>query len=154
MSEHRINLAWRRTTPNFDLKSYNREHEVKFKNDEQVNMSAAVAYRGSPNAVDPEEMLVASLSSCHMLTFLAVASRRNFVIDAYEDDAVGHLEKNSDGKLAITRVELRPRIAFAAGKGPNAATLDAMHHEAHEQCFIANSVTTVVTVQSPEPQHA
>jgi len=154
MSEHRITLNWQRTTADFEYKSYNREHTATFKNNEAIGMSAAPAFRGSPKAVDPEELLVASLSSCHMLTFLAIASRKGFIVDSYEDDAVGHLEKNEHGKLAITRAELRPRIVFAAGKGPDDHTLTHMHHEAHEQCFIASSVKTEVTIASREPQRA
>lgn len=154
MSEHRINLAWRRDTPDFDLRTYSRDHTTTFKNGLEVVMSAAPAYRGSAEAVDPEEMLVASLSSCHMLTFLAIAAGRKFIVDSYQDDAVGHLEKNDGGKLAITRVELRPAIRFSHGAAPDAATLDAMHHEAHEKCFIASSVKTHVTIESREPQSA
>ena len=101
---------------------------------------------GNPAHVDPEEAFVASLSSCHMLTFLAIACKQKFVIDSYEDEAVGHLEKNSEGKLAITRVELRPRIKWADDRRPSAEELDKMHRASHENCFIANSVRTEVTV--------
>ena len=89
---------------------------------------------------------MAALSSCHMLTFLAIAARKRFVVDAYEDDAVGFLEKNGAGALAVTRVLLRPRIAFA-GDGPAPEVLEKMHHLAHETCFIANSVRTDVRVE-------
>jgi organic hydroperoxide reductase OsmC/OhrA len=81
-----------------------------------------------------------------MLTFLAIACKQRFVIDSYEDEAVGHLEKNADGKLAITRVELRPKIAWGGDRKPSAEELDKMHHAAHKNCFVANSVRTVVTV--------
>lgn len=154
MSEHRITLAWQRNTPDFEPRSYSRDHNVVFKNGTTVGMSAAAAYRGNPDAVDPEEMLVGSLASCHMLTFLFIAASKKFTIDSYEDDAVGHLEKNSDGKLAITRVTLRPKIVFSGDSKPDAATLEAMHHQAHDQCFIASSVKCDVTVESREPQHA
>lgn len=148
MSEHRITLQWKRQTPDFDYKTYNRDHRVTFKNGESLGMSAAVAYKGNPSLVDPEEAFVASLSSCHMLTFLAVAANRRFIVDRYEDDATGHLEKNGNGKLAITRVTLRPRITFAPGSAPDVATLEALHEKAHHECFIANSVLTEVTVES------
>ena len=148
MSDHRAQLRWRRETPDFDYKTYNRDHAVTFKNGEAVTMSAAPAYKGSPNAIDPEEMLVASLSSCHMLTFLAMAAMKKLVVDSYADDAVGVMEKNADGKLAITRVTLRPKIAFS-GEAPDAATLDELHHKAHEACFIASSVKCEVLVESP-----
>ena len=101
---------------------------------------------GEVTHVDPEEAFVASLSGCHMLTFLAIACKQQFVIDSYEDEAVGHLEKNADGKLAITRVELRPKITWGGDRKPSADELDKMHHAAHENCFVANSVRTVVTV--------
>ena len=108
--------------------------------------TAAPAYLGNPANVDPEEAFVASLSSCHMLTFLAIACKQKFVLDSYDDDAVGYMEKNAQGKLAITRVELRPKIKFSAEKQPSPEELEKMHHAAHENCFIANSVTTEVTV--------
>ena len=108
--------------------------------------TAAPAVLGHPAHVDPEEAFVASLSSCHMLTFLAFACKHKFVLDSYEDEAVGHLEKTADGKLAITRVELRPQIMWGGDRKPTAEELDKMHHAAHENCFIANSVKTEVSV--------
>ncbi len=107
--------------------------------------SAAVKYLGNAERVDPEEAFVASLSSCHMLTFLAIASKKRFVVQAYVDDAVGHMEKNADGKLAVTRVELHPKPVFT-GDQPTDAQLRAMHDLAHAECFIANSVKTQVIV--------
>ena len=150
MSEHRIKLNWKRATPDFDYKTYNREHTVTFKNGRPLEMSAAPAYKGDASKVDPEEAFVASLSSCHMLTFLAMAAGRKLVVDSYVDDAVGYLETNADGNLAITRAILRPRIAFG-GPAPDAATVQALHDKAHHGCFIANSVKTEVTVESAEP---
>jgi organic hydroperoxide reductase OsmC/OhrA len=110
-----------------------------------MTATAAPAYLGNPANVDPEEAFVASLSSCHMLTFLAIACKQKFVLDSYEDEAVGHMEKNADGKMAITRVELRPQIRWHGDRIPSAEELDKMHHSAHENCFIANSVKTDVT---------
>jgi organic hydroperoxide reductase OsmC/OhrA len=147
MSEHRTTLHWTRTTGDFDYKTYSRDHTVTFKNGQALKMSAAIAYRGSANLIDPEEAFVASLSSCHMLTFLALASNRKLIVDEYVDEAVGHLEKNAKGKLAITRVTLRPRVTFGNGSQPDAQTLDHLHHKSHEECFIANSVITEVTVE-------
>lgn len=97
-------------------------------------------------AVDPEEALVASISSCHMLSFLWVASRRGFVVDSYIDEAVGYMNQIAEGKMAITTVDLRPRIKFS-GDLPNRETMDEMHHEAHEVCFIANSVRTEIRIK-------
>ena len=109
--------------------------------------TAAPAYLGDPKNVDPEEAFVASLSSCHMLTFLAIACKQKFVLDEYVDDAVGHMEKNPEGRMAITRVTLRPKIKWSGDKQPSAEELDKMHHAAHDNCFIANSVKTEVTVE-------
>jgi organic hydroperoxide reductase OsmC/OhrA len=148
MSEHRVTVRWRRTSPDFTYESYNRDHDWVFAG-VQVPASAAPAYRGTPERVDPEEAFVASLSSCHMLTFLALACKKRLTVDSYEDDAVGHLEKNAHGKLAVTRVILRPRIRFA-GTSPTAEELAQLHDRAHHECFIANSVLTTVTVEPKE----
>jgi|SRR6185503_6612790 len=148
MSEHRVQLHWARESPAFDYAAYNRSHAATFKNGQTLKMSAAPAYKGDPSLVDPEEAFVASLSSCHMLTFLAIASRKGLVVDRYVDEAVGILEKNEEGRLAITRVTLRPRIDFG-GSAPDEAAINDMHDESHHQCFIANSVKTHITVESP-----
>jgi organic hydroperoxide reductase OsmC/OhrA len=149
MSEHRVQTIWQRTSADFTYASYNRDHEWRFKGGVVVGASAAPQYKGSPNMPDPEDAFVAALSSCHMLTFLAVAAKRGFVVDRYEDPAVGYLEKNAQGKLAITRVELQPRIVFAGSRQPDGDMLQKMHDEAHHGCFIANSVATEVTVKAP-----
>jgi organic hydroperoxide reductase OsmC/OhrA len=146
MSEHKASIVWARNGVDFGYKTYPRDHVWRFPNGIEVPGSAAPAYLGNPQRVDPEGALVAALSSCHMLTFLAVASMKGFVVDSYEDAAVGHLEKNAGGKMAITRVELHPKIVFSGAKQPTAADLDALHDKAHKECFIANSVTTEVTV--------
>lgn len=145
MSQHKARIDWQRTGDDFSLKGYTRDHTWTFDGSATVRASAAPDYLGNPDRVDPEQALVAALSSCHMLTFLAIASKRGLVVDHYTDDAVGTLEKDAEGKLAITRVELRPEIGFS-GEAPDAATLDEMHHEAHERCFIASSVKTEVEV--------
>ena len=110
MSEHRIKLNWKRATPDFDYKTYNREHTVTFKNGRALEMSAAPAYKGDPSKVDPEEAFVASLSSCHMLTFLAMAAGRKFIVDSYVDDAVGFMEKNAEGKWNPPPVQSAPKM--------------------------------------------
>jgi organic hydroperoxide reductase OsmC/OhrA len=145
MSEHKASIKWSRGGKDFTYKTYSRDH-VWSLNGNDVPASATTAYLGSPNRVDPEAALVAALSSCHMLTFLALAANKGFVVDSYEDAAVGHLEKNAQGKLAVTRVELHPKIAFGGAKQPAAADLEWLHDKAHKECFIANSVTTDVRV--------
>ena len=144
MAEHKIRLDWKKTAAPFTYDAYTRNHEITFKNGETMTFSAASVFKGDPSKGDPEDMLVAALSSCHMLSFLAIAAKKKFVMTSYEDDAVGYLE-NSGGKLWMTRVILRPKIVFE--NAPDATTLEQMHHMAHEQCFIANSVKTDVTVE-------
>ena len=146
MSEHKATIVWNRDSKDFTYKTYSRDHAWKFPNGVEIPASATPAYLGNPNRVDPEAALVAALSSCHMLTFLALAANKGFVVESYEDDAVGHLEKNAAGKMAVTRVELRPKIIFSGAKQPAAADLDGLHDKAHKECFIANSVTTDVRV--------
>ncbi|MPZ43057.1 MAG: OsmC family peroxiredoxin [Betaproteobacteria bacterium] len=147
MSEHRIQTIWQRTSADFTYASYNRDHEWRFKSAVTVGASASPQYKGNPDLPDPEDAFVAALSSCHMLTFLAVAAKHGFVVDRYEDAAVGYLEKNAQSKLAITRAELSPRIVFAGERQPDAEMLRRMHDEAHHGCFIANSVSTQVSVK-------
>lgn len=144
MSEHRIKLTWTKGDVPFTYDTYSRNHRISFKDGEAILFSAAPAYKGDPARGDPEDMLVAALSSCHMLTFLAVAARKKITVLSYEDDAVGFMEKEG-GKLWITRVALRPKIVFE--NAPGTEILAEMHHLAHEQCFIANSVKTQVTVE-------
>ncbi len=147
MTEHKANIVWERGDSPFTHKEYPRNHVWKFQGSE-IQASAAPKFFGDPSLVDPEEAFVASISSCHMLTFLAVASKAGFVLDRYDDAAVGVLERNEDRKLAITRVILRPRLGWN-GKSPTAEELDQLHRQAHEHCFIANSVRSRIEVAAP-----
>jgi organic hydroperoxide reductase OsmC/OhrA len=146
MSEHRTLIRWKRGDAPFSYETYDRTHRWVFAGGTELDASAAPEYRGRAELPNPEEALVAAISSCHMLTFLALAARRRFVVDAYQDDAVGHMEKNADGKLAITRVELHPRVSFSGEKQPTPEELARLHEAAHRECFIANSVKTEVSV--------
>lgn len=148
MSEHVAEISWKRQTESFAYDHYNRAHDWKFDAGVTVPGSAAPAYKGETDRVDPEEAFVASLSSCHMLTFLAIAAKKKLTVDAYQDRAVGRMDKNAQGKLAVTSVDLHPQVTFAPGVEVDAATLKKMHHDAHENCFIANSVKTLVIVHS------
>ena len=148
MSKHIASLRWSRGDKPFTYEGYSRDHEWIFDGGQRLQGSAATAYLGSPQGVDPEEAVVAALSSCHMLTLLAIAARKGWVVESYEDDAEGALNKNADGKLALTRVVLRPRIVFAAGTAPDSDQLQRLHQQAHENCFIANSVKTEVVVET------
>ncbi|MEX5219079.1 MAG: OsmC family protein [Nitrospira sp.] len=147
MSEHKITLEWKRETETFTYDTYNRDHVLVFEGGSKIMASAAQAYRGNPALANPEEAFIASLSSCHMLTFLAVAAKRKFIVDRYSDQAVGVLEKNAQGKIAVTRVRLRPSVTFSGPATPTSEQLAALHEDAHKGCFIANSVTTDVTVE-------
>jgi organic hydroperoxide reductase OsmC/OhrA len=149
MSEHKVTVDWKRETPDFAYESYNRDHDWSFDAGITVRASANPAYLGSENCVDPEEAFVASLSSCHMLTFLALAARKRYVVDGYRDQAVGVLSKDPASHLAMTRVVLRPRVAFSGEKIPSPEEVRRLHDQAHHACFIANSVKTEVVV---EPQ--
>jgi organic hydroperoxide reductase OsmC/OhrA len=146
MSEHKATIKWARNGADFGYETYPRDHVWRFDNGIEVPASATPAYLGNPQRVDPESAFVAALSSCHMLTFLALASNKGFVVDSYKDRAVGHLEKNANGKLAVTRVELHPKIVYSGTKQPTPADLEWLHDKAHRECFIANSVTTEVRV--------
>ena len=146
MSEHKATIKWARSGADFSYKTYSRDHVWRFDNGVEVPGSAAPAYLGNPQRVDPEAAFVAALSSCHMLTFLALASNKGFVVDSYEDAAVGHLEKNANGKMAVTRVDLHPKITYSGAKLPGVADLQWLHDKAHKECFIANSVTTQIDI--------
>lgn len=153
MAEYRASIDWSLDAGgDFAKGRYSRAHSVKFA--EHVVPGTAsrhvVGKWAAKGAVDPEEMLVASLSTCHMLTFLHVARLAGFVITRYRDEPVGVMEENAEGRMAITRVTLHPEITYA-GARPSDTERDHLHHEAHEKCFIANSVKTEVVVQEVEP---
>ncbi len=144
--EHHATIAWKRTSPDFTYASYNRAHEWRFAA-VTVPASSAPEFKGTPERVNPEEAYVASLSSCHMLTFLALAAKKHLSLDSYDDEAVGFLEKNAAGKLWMARVILRPKVVWSKGVAISQDELEALHHVAHEECFIASSVKTDVKVE-------
>jgi organic hydroperoxide reductase OsmC/OhrA len=148
MSEHTVTVEWKRETPDFTYQSYNRDHDWTFDGGVTVRASAAPGYLGSESCVDPEEAFVASLSSCHMLSFLAIAAKKRLVVDGYRDHAVGVLDKDLSGRLAIVRVTLCPKVTFSGEKMPNPEELRLLHDQAHHVCFIAKSVKTEVVVVS------
>ena len=143
MAEHKIRLTWSDGGKPFTYESYPREHQIAFKDGQDIiTASAAPAYRGDGRHGDPEDLLVAALSSCHMLSFLAICAKKKVTVKSYEDDAIGFLE-NEGGKLWLVRVILRPKVTIDT----DAQTLAHIHHLAHEACFIANSVKTAVCVE-------
>jgi organic hydroperoxide reductase OsmC/OhrA len=147
MHEYRATTVWRRTSADFTYDTYNRAHEVRFGGGEVVPWSAAPEFKGDADKVNPEEAYVASLSTCHMLTFLAVAARKRFTVDSYVDEAVGVMEKNAQGKYWVSLVTLRPKVTFSGDRQPSSEEISALHHSAHENCFVANSVKSAVTVE-------
>ncbi len=150
MSEYRATVEWARATADFDYQTYNRSHTLSFEGGISVPASAAAGNTPSTAAgapgVDPEQAFVASLSSCHLLWFLHIASQAKLVVERYADEASGVLEKNVEGRMAMTRVTLRPAVKFT-GRQPSAQEHAQLHERAHDKCFIANSVKTAVTVE-------
>ncbi len=151
MGHYTAEIRWSRNGAAFTDNRYSRAHIWRFDGGAEVPASSSPHVvplpLSDPAGVDPEEAFVASLSSCHMLWFLAIAAKRGFVVEAYEDEAEGTLGTNDNGRMAMTRVILRPRVEFVAPRLPTAADLDAMHHEAHAKCFIAASVHTEVLIE-------
>jgi len=147
MSEHKVNLSWKNESEDFSYKKYDRTHSWKFEGGIVVKASAAPEYLGKKEFVNPEEAYAASLASCHMLTFLAVASIKKYTIGIYEDNAVAILEKNEKSRIAVTKLYLRPKVNFTGDNIPDKTTIDEMHHRAHTECFIANSVLTEIIIE-------
>ena len=146
MSEHVVTLNWTLQTETFDYEAYNRTHSIDFEGHNRLCASAAPDFHGDPSCVNPEQSFVAALASCHMLTFLAIASKKKYVVTSYTDNAVGVLGRNAEGKTAITRIDLKPVVAFTSEMVPDQDTFNRMHDRAHKGCFIANSVASCVQV--------
>ncbi len=151
MSEYFATVSWRRNGQNFLDGKYSRGHVWKFDGGAEIPASPSPHVVPAPMSieeyVDPEEAFVASLSSCHMLFFLYLAGKARLVVDEYDDEAVGIMGKNEEGKMAMTRVTLRPSIVFSEETRPSREQLEKLHHQAHELCFIANSVKTEITTE-------
>lgn len=148
MSAHTAEVIWLRSGQAFVDNRYSRKHLLRFDGGVEVPASSSPQVVplpfSAPDAVDPEEAFVAALASCHMLWFLSFAAKRGFVVDRYRDLAEGVMAKNAEGKLMISVVTLRPEAEFSGQKRPTADELMQLHHQAHEECFIANSVRTEV----------
>lgn len=153
MKQFEAKLAWHRGAQPFTDQRYSRAHSWSF--DGGLTLAASSSPlsvpvpMSDPAAVDPEEALVAAASSCHMLFFLSFAAQGGFVVDEYRDHAVGTLDQDAQGRLALTRIVLRPAIVFADGRAPDAAQLAALHHAAHDRCYVANSLKGDVVVEAP-----
>lgn len=150
MSTYTATITWERDGARFTDNRYPRAHRWMFDGGVTVPASSSPSVVplpfSDPHAVDPEEAFIASLSSCHMLWFLSIAASRGFIVNRYEDAAQGTLARNAAGKLMMTEVVLHPQVTYAA-PGPTAEEDAAMHHQAHDECFIAQSVHTVVRTE-------
>ncbi|WP_262270061.1 MULTISPECIES: OsmC family protein [Microvirga] len=149
--EYTARVAWKRGEGEaFSDNRYSRGHVWRFDGGIEVPGSASPSVVPLPlsreDAVDPEEAFIAAVSSCHMLTFLSIAAKKRFVVDAYEDEALGIMTKNENGKLFVSRITLDPRIEFSGDRLPAPEQIADMHHLAHKECFIANSVLTEIVV--------
>lgn len=152
MSEYFANISWtKQPDEQYIDNQYSRGHEWAFDGGAKVKASSSPHIVPIPYSVaehvDPEEAFIASLSSCHMLFFLSIAAKNKFVVESYLDNAVGQMEKDSAGKISMTKVTLKPLVQFSGDKQPTKALLTKMHHQSHEQCFIANSVKTQVVTE-------
>jgi len=148
MSNYTSTVRWARGDQLFVDNRYSRKHVWQFDGGVEIPASSSPSVIPLPfscaEAVDPEEAFIASLSSCHMLWFLSIAAKQKYVVDSYEDQAVGVMNKNSKGKFAMTKVTLHPLVLFNGESKPNNEQLAALHHQAHEECYIASSVLTEV----------
>lgn len=139
---------WSRGDQNFLDNKYSRRHVLRFDGGLEIPGSSSphvvpIPYSDA-SAVDPEEAFISSLSSCHMLWFLSIAAKRKFVVDSYRDIAIGAMGKDESGKMSMLSVTLRPEVCFSGDGQPEREEIERMHHEAHEECYIANSVKTLV----------
>ena len=156
MSEHRATVRWEQAGGPFAKRQYSRAHTWTF--DGGVTVPAAASPAAVPlpftdaSAVDPEEAYVAAIASCHLLSVLSLAALAGFEVLRYEDDAVGRMSKNERGKLWVSEIELGPRVTWAEGKAPSAEQEAELHHRAHDDCYIANSVRTAIRVRAVAPR--
>ncbi|MFC7516370.1 OsmC family protein [Herbaspirillum sp. GCM10030257] len=146
MSQHQAAIQWHRIPHLLDDSTYSRNHIATLNGQQSVNVSSSVEYKGDPACSDPEQMLVSALASCHMLTFLAIAEFQGYRVEKYEDVAVGYLEKVEGVGMAVTRIELAPKVVFGGSKLPDAAAISRIHAGAHKNCFIGNSIKAKVSV--------
>lgn len=148
MSEHSASVQWTRRDQAGNRDDYSRDHRLGFENGQVALGSAAADYGGNNEALNPETLLLAALASCHMLTFLAIAAKRGYVVENYSDHATGQLGKNADRRMSVSHCQLRPRVVFAVDRAPDASELARLHAKAHEHCFIANTLRSEVSIES------
>lgn len=142
--EHRIVATWDRGDAAFERGNYGKDHRITFAGGQEIGASSAASYGGNAALADPEQLLLAALASCQMLTFLAVAANRGYVVDSYQDDAVCELGQNAEGQTAVVRAVLTPKVRFSGDKQPDLEQFRQLHERAHKACFIGNSLRTKV----------
>ena len=146
MSSHQASIQWQHIVHPADSTTYSRNHVAHLNGGQSVQVSASVDYKGDPQCADPEQMLVSAVSSCHMLTFLAIAQFQGYRVERYEDRAVGYLEQDEGGGMSVTRIDLSPVVVFDGEKQPDDKALARLHAGAHQNCLIAKSLRAKVTV--------
>jgi organic hydroperoxide reductase OsmC/OhrA len=147
MSEHKVKISWQNKGTDFTYSAYDRTHTWEFEGGKIIQASAAPEYMGKIDFINPEEALAAALSSCHMMTFLFVCSKKKYILETYEDLSIAILAKNENNKMAVTQLYLRPKITFKGENQPSKEMIDFLHEKAHEECFIANSVLTKIIIE-------
>ncbi|UTW12013.1 OsmC family protein [Marinobacterium rhizophilum] len=146
MSQHKSEISWSYKEHELEKETYSRNHVVSLNGGQNVNVSASVEFKGDERCADPEQMLISALASCHMLFFLAIAEIQGYRVESYKDSPVGFLEK-SDGGMAVTRIELSPRVIFGGDKSIDEKSLTRLHNSAHRSCFIRNSIKADVSIK-------
>jgi peroxiredoxin-like protein len=146
MSEHKAKVEWKRATPDFSYETYDRAHVVTYPGGQVVKSSAAKDFLGKAELANPEEMLAGALSSCHMLTFLAVAAKSRVMVDSYKDEAVAILDKNEKGKMSVVKITLHPKVVISKDTPIDTEKFKGLHEKAHANCFIANSLACSMAV--------
>jgi organic hydroperoxide reductase OsmC/OhrA len=154
MDKFIINIDWQRSSKDFSYDTFNRSHVIYVGGDQTIHNSAAPEYKGDSDMTNPEELLASSLSSCHMLTFLAIASKSGYIVDNYECVAEAIMGKNAIGKMSVTEIKLQPNVTFSGEKHPTEEQLKSLFDKAHANCFIAQSINTKVTVLASAPKES
>lgn len=147
MSMHTAEISWHRHEHTTEPDTYSRNHIVNLNGGQIINASASVEFKGDEQCADPEQILISSLSSCHMLFFLAIAEIQGYKVESYKDTPVGYLDKSANGGMCMTRIELMPQVVFAGEKAIDKKTLAQIHKSAHRNCFIRNSIKSEVTIK-------
>ena len=144
--QYTAQIQWHRNDAEFTTKSFDRTHDIELGSGNAIKASSAPEFLGNPTLANPEELFIASVSSCFMLTFLYWSAMKGLKIDEYQAEAIGILAKNSEGKMAVTEITLQPKIIFTENNNPDSVLLDELFKKAHDNCFISSSIKTVVKI--------